>query len=155
MNFLSIWKRCCLLFVVILARGIEGRKCRAKCCPPWWLLFLCVFVGLALAQWSTAFKWATRECLNGEAGGVLESVCARVCVCVFVEGVGVRQQECVMMQGLLSLIRWAQLGWSTFTFKPLSRVEVYILPSPHIICDAVNLRLSFLAVWFISLVAQT
>lgn len=67
------------LSLVILARGTEGRKRRAKCCPPWWLLFLCVFVGLALAQWSTVFKWATRECLNGEAGGVLECVC--VCVC--------------------------------------------------------------------------
>jgi len=58
----------------MLAGGIgganSGRKLRARCCTPWWLLFLCVFVGLALAQWSTAFKWATRERLNGVAGGV-------------------------------------------------------------------------------------
>lgn len=38
------------------------------------------------------FKWATRECLNGEAGGVC------VCAWMFVEGVGIRQQECVVMQ---------------------------------------------------------
>lgn len=57
----------------------EGKKePRVKCCPPWWLLFLGVFVGLALVQWSTVFKWATGECLNGEGRGV--------CVCV--EGVG-------------------------------------------------------------------
>ncbi len=69
------------LLLVMFARGFEGRKRRAKCCPPWWLLFLCVFVGLALAQWSTAFKWATRECLNGEAGDVLVCVYIYVCVC--------------------------------------------------------------------------
>lgn len=44
------------------------------------------------------FKWATRECLNGEAGGV--------CACVFVEGVGIRQQECVVMQGGFFSMMW-------------------------------------------------
>lgn len=48
-------------------------------------------------------------------------------VCIFVEGVGVREQECVVMQGLLSLIRWAQLGRSTSAFKPYCGVGVYIL----------------------------
>lgn len=42
------------------------------------------------------FKWATRECLNGEAGGV----------CVFVEGVGIRQQECVVMHGGFFSTMW-------------------------------------------------
>ena len=62
----------------------------------------------ALAQWSTAFKWATRECLNGVAGGV----------CFFVEGVEVRQQECALIQGLLFSIKWAQLELCALAFKP-------------------------------------
>lgn len=99
-NF-ALFTMCC-----IQRGGTERRKRRANCCPPWWLLFLCVFIGLALAQWSTAFKWATRECLNGEAGGV----------CLW-RGVGVRQQECVVMPGLFSLIRWAQLGPCTLALK--------------------------------------
>lgn len=86
-------------------RGIELRKRRAKRCPPWWLLFLCVFVGLALAQWSTAFKWATRECLNGEAGGVL--VC--VCVCLW-RGLGWGNKSVLWCSG--SFPRLGGFSWA-------------------------------------------
>ena len=47
------------------------------------------------------------ECVSVSVG---LCVCGAVFLCLFVEGVGVRQQECVVMQGLFSSIRWAQLG---------------------------------------------
>lgn len=104
--FFSCWRRS--------VRGIEGRKRRAKRCPPWWLLFLRVFVGLALAQWSTAFKWATRECLNGEAGGVVVCACVRVC---FGGGWCEATRVCCDA-GALSLDLVGSVGATFYCFQP-------------------------------------
>lgn len=52
-----------------------------------------------------------------------------VCVCVFMEGVGVRQQECVVMQGL----SFGGLSWGHVLWLSNCTAEYYKsrLSSPH------------------------
>lgn len=58
--------------------------------------------------------------------------CVRVCLC---RGVGVRRQECVVMQGHFSSNRWAKL--STYTLKTALWNTSLLSPFPKSFCGSV------------------